>query len=224
MDLKNKISLIIFDMDGLMFDTERLAISAWQKAGMKFGYNIKSSFYIETSGIKIENTEIIFKKHFGADFPFYEIEKLKEKYLLYEIEKKGLPIKNGLFKLLKYLKTKKVSQAIATSTRREIAEKYLSYANIGKEFNIIMCGDDVEKGKPEPDIFLAVARKIDCIPEKCIVLEDSVNGILAAHRANMIPILVSDINEPDERISRVIYRKFYSLLEVKDFLNNQVFI
>lgn len=214
----NKISLVIFDMDGLMFDTEKLAISAWIKAGKSFDINIPESVVIKTIGLDANGAEKVFKKHLGDSFTFFDIRKLRIEYAKDFIEKNGIPIKKGLYELLEFLDEKPVLKAVATSTERERAEMLLSSANIKDKFNIIICGDDISQGKPEPDIFLAVARKLGCNPQECLVLEDSENGIIAASKANMMPILIPDIKNPSIEIEKLAAKKFNSLIEVKEFI------
>lgn len=220
----NKISLIIFDMDGLMFDTEKLAISAWIEAGKCFDINIPESVVIETIGLDVHGAEKVFKKHLGDNFTFFDVRKLRIEYAKDFIEKNGIPIKKGLYELLEFLDEKDVLKAVATSTERERAKMLLSTANIENKFDIIICGDDISKGKPEPDIFLAVSRKLGCNPQECLVLEDSENGIIAASKANMIPILIPDIKNPSIEIEKLAFKKFNSLIGVKDFIEAMDYI
>lgn len=217
-----KVSLVIFDMDGLMFDTERIAISAWQKAGRDFGIHITSSIVIETLGLDINGTEKIFKKYFGNNFPFNDIRRLRVTYSQKIIEDNGIPVKNGLYDLIKFLEQKDIMKAVATSTERTRAERCLELAGLKNNFDIIVCGDEVSKGKPNPDIFLEVAIRLDCKTDESIVLEDSENGIIAASNAKMYPFLVPDIKRPSENVSKLVFKEFNSLIEVRDFLNKVV--
>lgn len=218
MDSINKISLIIFDMDGLMFDTERLAIYTWIKAGQSFGIHIPESIVVESIGRDIQGAEKVFKKHLGQDFPYHEIRSLRLKYAHDYIDENGIPGKKGLYELLEFLDQKPVLKAVATSTERERTEHLLLSAGVKDAFDVIICGDDVGNGKPEPDIFLAAARKLNCKKNESVVLEDSSNGIIAASRANMIPFLVFDIKKPERKIEKLAKKTFNSLLEVRDYL------
>ncbi|MCJ7472733.1 MAG: HAD family phosphatase [Actinobacteria bacterium] len=218
--MKNHISLIIFDMDGLMFDTERLAIPSWKKAGEKYGYNIEPAHIIKTIGVYIEDAREIFKKHFGKDFPFNEIRKLRERYAFEYMEENGIPVKKGLHKLIDYLEDKKILKAVATSSERKKVDRYLTLANMEDRFDYMVCGDEVIKGKPDPEIFLKVARNAGCEPDKCIVLEDSENGIIAASRAGMKPIFIPDIQRLSGSTERLIFKEFSSLFEVKDYIKS----
>lgn len=214
----SKISLAIFDMDGLMFDTERISLQAWVEVGKDFGFHIEPSVVIETIGASLTNTEKVFKKHYGGQFPFYEIRKRKVAYALEYIADNGLPIKKGLYELLGFLEEKSVFRAVATNTERERTEKYLELAGVKTKFDIIVCGDEVGRGKPDPEIYLTTAQKIACPNEECIVLEDSENGIKAASRAKMMPILIPDIKRPAKEVEKLLYKEFESLIGVRDFL------
>jgi len=217
-----KLSLVIFDMDGLMFDTERLSIWAWEKAGKDFGYKITHDIMVEATGLDERNIVLYLKRHFGDSFPFYEIKRLESKYYNEYIKKNGVPVKEGLYDLLNFLKANSILRAVATSTYRKLAEECLFLAKVKDQFDLIVCGDDVEKGKPQPDIFLKVARKLNCVPSECIVLEDSENGLKAASRARMRTICVPDLKIPSKEVQKLIYRQFNSLIEVKSFLEQQL--
>lgn len=217
----NKLVLVIFDMEGLMFDTETLTIKMWIKAGNYFGIDIKSEIVVESIGLDIIAAEKVFKKHLGKDFPYYDVRKLRLNYTKDYLAENSVPVKIGLYELLEFLDEKGVLKAVATSTNRKRTEQLLSSADVEDKFDVIICGDEVLKGKPEPDIFLAAARKLKCKPKECIVLEDSLNGINAALKANMVPIYVPDIqNSP--KIERIAFKKFNSLLGVKRFLETLI--
>ncbi len=212
-----KVSAVIFDMDGVIFDTERLGYILWKKACEEFGYIMTEEIYNETVGVNILETERIFKKYLG-DITLDKIYKRKIELTEEYIEKNGIPIKDGLFELLDFLDEKKMPRGIATSTERERAIPLLQRANILNRFDVIVCGDEVEKSKPEPDIFLLTAKKLKVDPKECIVLEDSDNGVLAATRAGMTPLLILDFKPPrPETLSRA-YKVFNSLIEVKEYL------
>lgn len=217
-----KISAVIFDMDGIIFDTERLGSILWKKASEEFGYQITDNIYKETIGVNIKETERIFKKYLGENYPFNEIYKRKIQLTEEYIEKHGPPIKTGLFELLEFLESKKIPKGIATSTEKERALYLLKKADIVDRFEAIVYGDDVEKSKPEPDIFLLASKKLRAKPKECIVLEDSDNGILASYRAGMIPILVLDYNTPSPETLKRAYKVFNSLSEVRDFLKENL--
>lgn len=214
---KYKIKLIIFDMDGLMFDTERLASRYWKEAGKKFNYKIDDEVFKKTIGLNVVKAEEIYRKYYGVRFPFEKIKNEKINITENHILSKGVPLKEGLCELLEYIKEKQLKIALATSTNRNKTEILLNLSNTKKYFDIITCGNEIINGKPDPEIFLKTSQKINCQSINCIVLEDSENGIIAAHRAGMLSIMIPDITEPKEEIEAMLFKKFNNLKEVKDY-------
>lgn len=184
---------IIFDMDGLMLDTESIALESWERAGKDFGYVISRELMMKAVGRTLVDTRKLLVKNLGDDFPFEEVRKVRIDYTKEFMSLNGVPMKEGLIEFLEYCRTMEIPTAVATSTNRSDAIELLEKVDIVGYFNTIVCGDEIEKGKPEPDIFLMASKKLGVNPERCIVLEDSENGILAATRANMIPIWIPDI-------------------------------
>lgn len=211
--------LAIFDMDGLMFDTERLSLRAWDYAGKAAGYPVNSSVILEAVGMNAQGSARFFKERLGEDFPMEMLRKLKQQYMMEEIALKGTPVKDGLYDLLSFLEAKGVPKAVATSTGRVHTQLLLSSAGIADRFEHILCGDEVSEGKPNPEIFQRVAAHFGCAPETCIVLEDSENGILAASRANMVPLLIPDLKFPAPEIQKLAQKTFSSLMEVQVYLS-----
>ena len=217
---KRDVSAVIFDMDGLMFDTERIAIQTWQKAGATCGYDIPESLIIESIGRDTQDTQSLFENALGQDFDFQHVRKLRIHYAEEHIKQHGVPLKEGLYEVLDVLTTSSVLVAVATSTERARAETLLTGANVLDKFDVVICGDDVYKGKPAPDIFLLVAERLQTIPEQCLVLEDSESGIRAAVSAHMIPILIPDIKPPSEETLNLAYKVFSDLRGVASYLSH----
>ncbi|MDR3589070.1 MAG: HAD family phosphatase [Negativicutes bacterium] len=214
----NDLELIIFDMDGLMFDTERIAFACWKEAAYKNGYEIDEKIFAEVIGVNLAREKEIYLTHFGLQFPFEKIESerfnLAEKFLAAN----GVPIKRGLYELLDYLDTLDIKKAVATSTSKDRAVSLLKKAGIDRRFDYVLCGDEVEKSKPHPDIFLKVAAKLGCAPKRCLVLEDSEAGVIAAYRAGMPSIMIPDRKEPGENVKVLALKQMLSLLDVKLYL------
>ncbi len=214
------IELVIFDMDGLMFDTERLAGISWDQALTRCGYAFHNEVFLETVGLNSKMTKDIYLKFYGDDFPFDEM-LLKRKEIFDKIiETQGVPVKEGLKELLKYLDSMKIKKAVATSTGKIRAEILLSKGGIKGCFDLIICGDEITKGKPDPEIFLKAAGKLDIDAGNCAVLEDSENGIAAAYNAGMIPLMVPDIKEPGAEIRNKAYKIFKNLKEARYYFEN----
>lgn len=214
----SNIELIIFDMDGLMFDTETVSYEAWVNAAAYYNFHITKDLFERTIGTNLNKTREILVNNFGERFPF-ELVRDKRMAISKEIvETKGVVIKKGLYELLEYLEAKKYKMAVATSTSRSRATKLLQSANVDKYFECILCGDEIENSKPNPEIFIKVSEKLNCNVQNCVVLEDSENGILAAKNAGMIPILIPDIIQPSMEIEQLAFLKLDNLLALMEVL------
>jgi len=217
---KFKIKLVIFDMDGVLFDSERLSKELYNRAFIKFGYILDNNISYETMGMSIKKANEVYRKFYGHKFPFWKIREEKLKMEREFILSNGVLLKEGLHELLNYLRKRDLKIALATSAGRERAELLLDSSGIKKYFNATTCGDEIKRSKPEPDIFLETAKKVNCKPENCVVLEDSKNGITAAYRAGMLAIMVPDMVEPGEEIKKMLFKKCNNLREVKDYFSN----
>ena len=216
------LQLIIFDMDGLMLDTEKISYEAWRAAATNHGYTIDKALFEKTLGRSMLHTQALFMEAFGEDFPF---EKVKADRVILSsdmIETRGVPIKKGLFELLDYIRSSDIKMAVATSTSRQRALGLLRKAGVDTYFDTIFCGDEITHSKPDPEIFLKVAERLNCKPENCLVLEDSESGIQAAYSGGMIPIMIPDLKEPTKEVAALAYKRMGSLLEVIAFIENGV--
>lgn len=216
------IKLVIFDMDGLMFDTERIAFEAWEKAFCKYGYVLTKEPFEKTIGLNFEKTKAIYLQHFGKECLINEI--AKDRLIIADelIHQNGVQIKEGLYDILRYFKELNIKMAVATSTSRERAYSLIGNANIIDYFECIVCGDEIEKCKPDPDIYLKVADNMGIKPKNCLVLEDSEAGISAAYSAGMVPIMIPDIKEPDEAIEKILFKKLRNLNELRGMFESAV--
>lgn len=211
----DEIDSVIFDMDGVLFDTERLYLEVWTRVCEKYGYKMTKEIYCKVIATGRENVKRVFKQEFGMDIPIEEMYKEKDEALAKEIEKK-IPLKEGAYELLTYLKEKNYRMALATSAKRERMEKQLRQAKIKHFFDEIVCKDDVKETKPNPEIFLKAADKLNVKPKRCIVIEDSSSGVKAAYNGNMKVVHVVDLKEADDDIKKLCYKSFNSLVEVKE--------
>lgn len=219
--MKDKhIRAVIFDMDGLMLDSERVSRDAWREAGTEWGYDISYEAYAHVLGRTVPDAVDIFKGIFGKDFPFYDIRARRTQRVKEYYRQKGVPVKPGLLELLDWLETRKILKAVATSTDYEPATEKLTEVKLFQRMDAIVTGDQIKRGKPAPDIFLTVAEKLRVEPPHCLVLEDSEAGIRAAYAAGMIPVMVPDLKEPGEEIRQIAYHIADSLYEVRELLLN----
>lgn len=213
----NKIKAIIFDMDGVIFDTEMVYLKVWSKVFEKYGYKMTKEIYTSVLGTGRENVKKVFVNNYGSNLPIDDMYKEKDENLAKEIEK-GVALKAGAYEILKYLKENDFKIALATSAISKRAFKQLKQANIYKFFDAVVCRDEVEKTKPNPDIFLKAADKLNVNKSECIVIEDSSAGIKAAFNAGMIPIHVIDLKDADSDILEMAYKSFNNLNDVKNEL------
>lgn len=213
-----KAEAVIFDMDGTLFDTERLSFSLWKKILKKYGYVMSKELYVSLMGRKRKDSIKILVENYGEGLPLEQIYKEKDGETLKYIYEKGVPVKIGVHELLEFLNDNGYKIALATSTNRKKAIDLLERAGIKDQFRVIICGDDVINSKPSPEIFLKAAEKLQVDPTKCIVLEDSPAGIRAAYNGGMMGINIPDLKEPDEEIEKLSYRVYSSLLDVREHL------
>ncbi|MDF3000789.1 MAG: hypothetical protein K0Q48_908 [Bacillota bacterium] len=212
---------IVFDMDGLMFDTERLAKEAWTYAGTQLGLNITQEMVIKTLGLNIDDTNRVLMEELGEAFDLMEAREIRAGYVTDFIENNGIPMKNGLLELLNYLKGNDYKITVATSSEHEVARYNFRRAGISDFFDQIVCGDMIEQGKPAPDIYLRASEIIGIPPDECLALEDSPMGILAAHRAGLKPVMIPDLKQPDEETTKLLYARLTTLHDVIELLTRE---
>lgn len=213
-----EIKAVIFDMDGVIFDTERVYLEEWIEIFKEYGYIMEKDLYISVMGRGRKKVKEIFKDYFGEDLPIEEMYIKKDKMLKAAIDNNEVPLKKGAIEILDYLNSKKIKVALATSAKRERLEKQLNAFNIRNKFQGIVSGDDIENSKPNPDIFLKAAKILDVNSENCVVIEDSPAGIKAGYNAKMMALHVKDLKEADDEIKELSYAQFNNLEEIKDFI------
>lgn len=213
-----KIKGIVFDMDGTLFDTERVSLKGCKRANKDFGIEFSEDVFVGFMGLPSREIERKYLEMFGQDFDYATYRELKIKYMNEEIEEKGVPCKEGLFELLDYAKANNISCAVATSTSRWRAEELIKKAEVEKYFDAIICGEDVKNGKPNPDIFCYAAEKIGLSPEDCIGIEDSRNGILAVSKSGMYSILIPDLAPVTEEMTAAADLVCNSLKDVLELI------
>ncbi len=217
------VKAVIFDMDGLMFDTERLSNLAWAETGQKTGHpEITEEFMNQFIGSNLRATRETFLRTFGEDFPFDELRAMRVKFVEDYVAEHGLPVKPGLYELIDFIKKQRLPMALATSTAEAKTRENLKMAGIEDVFDVMVCGDQVARSKPEPDIFLRAAELLGAAPEACLVLEDSLNGITAAYRAGMMPVMVPDLIPPTTEIEAMLFHKCNTLSDVIPLLEREL--
>lgn len=209
---------VVFDMDGLMIDTEKLLSRFWCESARLHGFDMTHEIVLGIRSLASKYAEPKLKGIFGDSFDYQSVRATRIKLMNEYIEKNGIEKKKGLDELLCYLKSHGYKIAVATATDLTRTTLYLNKIGIFDYFDKIICGSMVTNGKPQPDIYLKACEELNLPPENCIALEDSPNGILSAYRAGCKPIMIPDLSQPDEETSKLLTGKFNSLDEVIGYL------
>ena len=209
---------VVFDMDGVIFDSERAVMNCWLELAQKYDIKDIEKPYFACVGTTMTRTREIMLETYGEDFPYDEY--ARESSLMYHEKYDGgkLPMKPGVIELLSYLKEKGKKIALASSTRRETVTNQLRWAGIIDYFDAIICGDMVARSKPAPDIFLKACQELGVSPENTYAIEDSYNGIRAAHAGQLRPIMVPDLLEANDEMRGMAECVCDNLNEVIDYL------
>ena len=212
------IKAVIFDMDGLMIDSERVTFEGYQHIMSKMGKTITEDFYITLLGKPIKGIFQRFYDVYGNDFPIESVITDVHQYMAERFETEGVPLKAGLVELLKYCREKGYRTIVATSSNRNRVDKILKSADIEQYFDDSICGDEVTKGKPDPEVFLKSCMKLGVNTDEAVVLEDSEAGIQASYAAGIKVICVPDMKQPEPEYAQKTFMIVSDLSKVKDWL------
>lgn len=212
------MNAVVFDMDGVLFDTERLCEESWIRVAEQNGLPGMREIFPQCIGLNANDSRRIVVNAYGADFDYEGFREQASVWFWDYIEKNGLPVKKGVRELLGWLRENNWKIARASSTRRSSVLKHLEQAGIREYFSVVVTGDMVEHSKPQPDIYLLACRELGVLPGEAYAIEDSPNGIRSAYAAGMCPLMVPDMIAPDEEMERLSYRIFSDLEEVHGFL------
>ena len=219
--MSKAIEAVIFDMDGLMFDTERLHIALWRRVEEESGVHFRAGMP-DMTGMSAAAIEALYRKRYGDAFDYRALRARVQAYAEDYVARHGVPVKPGLAELLEALRSMGLKRALATSTYRVPALKLIRRAGLEDCFDAMVFGDAVERSKPDPQIFLTAARTLGCPPVRTLVLEDSVNGANAACAGGFPTIMIPDLQQPDGALEARLTGKFGSLLDVISFIKTEV--
>jgi len=217
MTLPYRPSAVIFDMDGLLFDTEALWQEALLSAASEGGREIPDEVYNKSIGVRRSQCRGLFISHFGEDFPFDDFHQNWRRHF-WLISEDRLALKPGVSELLELLDQFRLPRAIATSSSRATVERHLTSHGMIDRFDQIICRGDYENGKPEPDPFLKAAERLGMEPRLCLALEDSHVGVRSASAAGMMTVMVPDLLEPTEEIRGLCVLVAHDLHQVRDLV------
>jgi HAD superfamily hydrolase (TIGR01509 family) len=193
--LRNPVEAVLFDMDGLLLDTEVIYIEAMQQAARSLDREMALDFCHSMVGVPEHECSLMIEAYYGDGF---SIEEFRGRFygLLRGLLEAGIPVKPGVVELLDFLADRGLPLAVATSSARKTAERHLGHAGLLDRFTALATRDDVERPKPHPDIYLEAARRLGVPPERCIAFEDSNLGLEAAHAAGTMAFMVPDLLQP----------------------------
>ncbi len=212
------IRAVIFDMDGLMIDSERVTYECFRKYLKDKDMDMTEEFYKTLLGQTIKVCKQKVLDQFGKDFPYEDCVKQVHEMLDERLLIEGVPIKKGLIELLKYLKENHYKMIVATSSERIRVDKILKNAGILEFFDDSICGDEVENGKPNPEVFLKACEKLGVRGDEALVLEDSEAGIQAAFDGGIKVICVPDMKYPEEKYKKMATMVCDDLSEVETYV------
>ena len=209
---------VLFDMDGLVLDSEVLYTRFWREAAADLGYpmTVGQSLGMRSLGKKLGQPYL--ESLFGPGIDYTRLRNKRIELMDAYVDIHGIAPKPGIYELLDYMDVHGIAAAITSSSPMESIEKHLSAVHLLHRFQKLCSGHDIPNGKPAPDIYLLGAAKLGLKPEECLALEDSPTGILSAYRAGCLPVMIPDLDQPDEETKSLLYAKADSLADVINLL------
>ena len=213
-----KFKAVLFDMDGVIFDTERAIIECWKLVAPEAGLKDIEAFCQDALGTNSQVTRELFISRYGSEVDYDGLNQKKRELFMRMFDAGLVAIKPGVRELLGYLKDNGVKVALASSTSSKSVLREIIAAGLEKYFDEIVCGDMVTRSKPEPDIWLEALRRLNVEAKDAAAIEDSFNGVRSAKAAGLYTIMVPDIVQPDDEIRALADQVFPSLKEVLEFI------
>jgi len=214
------IEALVFDMDGLLFDSEKIVQRSWTQVSNEMGLPDVGSHIYNTLGFNVKRRQEYFYNTFGEDFPYDDFAQRARAGFQKIAKMEGIPLKTGVRELLEFAKGQQLKLAVATSTRKSEATVMLDNEGISCYFDGMVFGDVVKNAKPDPEIYLTACEIIGANPKASIALEDSPAGIQSAYAAGMLPIIIPDLVQPKEEIRSLCFRQLQTLDDVQKLLQS----
>lgn len=208
---------VVFDMDGVLFDTQRLYLLTWYDVGEIMGLSDIKEVAAPCMGMNRNDQKNYLRNHYGKDFDCTTFMEHKDR-IFKEYINRGIDLKPGCVEILKYLKSIGAKVALASSSKRESVMHNVTETGVIQYFDQIICGDMVEHSKPSPDIYFKACEALLVEPSKTFAVEDSYNGVRSAVAAGMKTIMIPDVAPPTKELDAIIYARYNSLLEFMDYL------
>ena len=220
--LPERVRAVIFDMDGLLIDTEKYLVPCWCQAARELGYSMERHHALHIRSLSGKFAAPYLQSELGADFDYFKVRERRKQLVAEKIEKEGLQPKKGAAQLLRWLQEMGVPTAVATATDPVRAEGYLRQVGLYPYIGRLLSATMVENGKPMPDVYLYACKELGEAPGDCVALEDSPNGILSAWRAGCAAVMVPDLTPPDEALHEILSGEAESLADVIELLDGRV--
>lgn len=200
-----KINGLIFDMDGLMVDTEKLLTRFWREAAAFYGWEMTQQHVLGIRSLAGKYAGPKLQREISPDFDYAKVRLKRIELMNAYIDAHGIEKKAGLDELIAYGKEKGLRLAVATATDNVRTKLYLESIGVYHFFDKIVCGNMVKSSKPDPDIYITASAELGLPPQECMALEDSPNGIKSAHGAGCVPVFVPDLSQPDEETASLMF-------------------
>ena len=211
---------VLFDMDGLVLDSEKLYTRFWREAVRCFGYEMSWEQALTMRGLGRQAGEAAIHRYFGADADYMQLRNKRIELMEAFVDAHGVELKPGIRELLDYLDAAGIPAAITSSSPIPRIRKYLGQHGLDIRFTALCSGRDVPHGKPAPDIYLSGAAALGLDPAECLALEDAPAGILSAYRAGCLATMIPDQDQPNTETLSLLYAKADSLLDIIDLMGN----
>lgn len=215
------ICAVIFDMDGVLIDTEKHYNAAWCQAATEAGFPFTREHALLLRSCEAKEGEKLMQGIFGPSFDYYAIRERRRELVRERLAQYGLEKKPGVEETLRFLRAKGIKTAVATATALDITKSHLTTIGVCDLFDSIVSAKNVAHGKPEPDVYLYACEQIGERPQDCMAVEDSPNGILAAYRAGLRTVMVPDLTQPDEELTKYLYACVNSLSDLCELIDKE---
>ena len=212
---------VLFDMDGVILDSEKLYARFWAAGCESFGYSMTYQQALGMRSLNAQAGQAYLSSLFGPDISYPQVRAKRIELMDAYVEENGVEAKPGVFQLLDYLASRAIPYAITTASPLDRIANHLGRLGLYQRFPHICTAHAVAQGKPAPDIYLLGAKTIGLPPESCLALEDSYTGLLSAHRAGCLASIVPDLDQPGPEILDIAYAKLDSLTDVIDLMEDK---
>lgn len=213
------IKAVLFDMDGVLIDTEKYLTKFWQQAAAEAGLSLKIEDCYIFRSFASQFASVVFQEKYGKEYDYFAIRNRRKELMKAHIETNGIEIKPEVKETLWAIKQKGIQIAVVTATDEERTKSYLTEIGIYEWFDSVICATMVERGKPFPDVYLYACDRIGCTPKECMAVEDSPNGIQAASDAGCKTVMVPDLTQPDEDSRKRVIGVAQTLRGVLEYLD-----